>query len=74
MQSLFLKTALWLTLEFFLTAVGLDDMADYSEYLFKVKNLLPISQAALAQYQCLDGICVPRNALSPVFVSSAYGL
>ncbi|MBE9136350.1 hypothetical protein IQ254_03890 [Nodosilinea sp. LEGE 07088] len=74
MQSLFLKTALWLTLEFCLTAVGLDDMADYSEYLFKIKEFLPTPEAALAQYQCLDGICTPRNVLPPAFVSTAYSL
>ena len=68
MQSLFVKTALWLTLELFLTAVGLDDMADYSEYLFKIKELLPAPQAALAQYQCLNGVCFPKNALSSPFV------
>ncbi len=69
MQSLFLKTVLWLTLEFFLTAVGLDDIADYSEYLLKIKELLPTPQAVLAQYQCIDGICTSKNALSQAFVS-----
>lgn len=68
MQSLFLKTALWLTLEFCLTAVGLDDMADYSEYIFKIREFLPTYQATLAQYHCLDGICVPRNTRSTALV------
>lgn len=63
MQSLFLKTALWLVLELFLSSVGLDDLADYSEYLAKAKEFLPSFQTTLTQYQCFNGVCTPQNSL-----------
>jgi hypothetical protein len=34
-QQVLIKAVLWLTAEVFLNFVGLDDLADYSEYLFE---------------------------------------
>lgn len=61
MQSAVFKVTLWLLAEVFLTTLGLDDLADYGEYIFKVKNPLPSQQWALAHYECCDGVCTPRN-------------
>lgn len=62
MQSAVFKATLWLLTEVFLTTLGLDDLADYGEYIFKVKTSLPSQQAALAHYECYDGVCTLRNA------------
>ena len=63
MQSIFLRTSIWLFFEVFLTLLGLDDLADYSEYVFKVKDLLPSQQATLTQYECFGGVCIPKGVL-----------
>ncbi len=35
MQKLFFKLMFWLVLEIILNLIGLDDLADYSEFIFK---------------------------------------
>lgn len=65
MQSIFLRATIWLFFEVFLTMLGLDDLADYSEYVFKVRDLLPSQQATLTQYECFDGVCIPKGTLPP---------
>ncbi len=59
MPSVFLKTAIWLFFEVTLTSMGLDDMADYGEYIFKVREL-PSQVAALSEFVCINGVCTPR--------------
>ncbi len=61
-QSIFFKAALWLMTELCLTALGLDDLADYGEFLFQVRSPLPSQQASLAAYECCDGTCVLRHS------------
>lgn len=39
-QKVFAKTILWLTAEILLNLVGLDDFADYSEYLFERNTIV----------------------------------
>jgi hypothetical protein len=39
-QQVFVKTIFWLTAEIFLNLVGLDDLADYSEYLFERNTMV----------------------------------
>jgi len=38
-KRLLLQSAVWLTAEVTLTLVGLDDLADYSEYQFQSRSL-----------------------------------
>jgi len=42
-----------------LTAIGTDDIADYGEYVFKVRGLLPTQQFALTEFVCTNGTCKP---------------
>ncbi|NEQ44809.1 MAG: hypothetical protein F6K00_15100 [Leptolyngbya sp. SIOISBB] len=60
MQSVVTRIAVWLLAEVVLTALGTDDIADYGEYVFKDKSLLPSQQLALSEYVCANGICTPR--------------
>lgn len=39
-QQVLIKAVLWLTAEVFLNVVGLDDLADYSEYLFERNTMV----------------------------------
>ncbi|MBF2079012.1 MAG: hypothetical protein IGR76_10955 [Synechococcales cyanobacterium T60_A2020_003] len=57
MQSLVWKVAIWLLAEVLLTSVGLDDLADYGEYTFKMRDLLPSQRISLMQYDCQNGFC-----------------
>jgi len=38
-RKLLLRGSIWLCLEIALNCLGIDDMADYSEYVFERKNL-----------------------------------
>ena len=38
-QKLWVKTILWLGVEIILTLMGLDDLADYSEFLYELKEV-----------------------------------
>ena len=38
-QELFLKLICWLALEIILNLIGLDDLADYSEFIFNYDNV-----------------------------------
>lgn len=67
MQSTAIRIAVWLFAEVVLNALGTDDMADYSEYVFKSKNLLASQQLTLSEYVCQNGVCTPRD--SEVFVA-----
>ncbi len=44
-QKLFLKTSVWLTAEILLTVIGLDNLADYSEFVFNNKALSQFTEA-----------------------------
>ena len=57
MQSVVLRIVVWLFAEVVLTALGTDDMADYSEYIFKAGSLLAPEQLASSEYVCTNGIC-----------------
>jgi hypothetical protein len=65
MQSVFIRAAVWLLAEVSLTAIGTDDLADYGEYIFKVKDLLPSRHTALVTYVCPNGVCFPKNLATP---------
>lgn len=41
MQSLIFRTTIYFVAEVLLTVLGTDDLADYGEYVFKVKDSLP---------------------------------
>lgn len=59
MQTVVMRIAVWLLAEVVLTAIGTDDIADYGEYVFNDKNLLPSQQSALSEYVCANGMCRP---------------
>ena len=42
-QKLLLKTSFWLTAEVVLSLIGLDNLADYSEYIFQNRALNHLS-------------------------------
>ncbi len=44
-RKLFVETSAWVTTEVMLNIVGLDNLADYSEYVFQSKALLDASEA-----------------------------
>ena len=41
-RKLIIRGSLWLTLEIVLNCIGIDDMADYSEYIFERNQLVRI--------------------------------
>lgn len=43
-SKLLLKTAVWFCAEIALTYVGLDDLADYSEFVFQDRQALPLKR------------------------------
>lgn len=47
-STLVLKIIIWLSGEIYLTAIGLDNLADYSEFIFQCRVLAPISEVAYA--------------------------
>lgn len=61
MQPVLLKATIWLFTEVFLTMIGLDDLADYGEYIFKVRDWLPSEQMILRDYECWDGVCRTKD-------------
>ncbi len=54
-KKLFLQTTMWLVAEVFLTCIGIDDLADYSEFHFIYRD------DAIARTE--DGICFHRLAI-----------
>ncbi|MEM9265576.1 MAG: hypothetical protein AAGA46_08640 [Cyanobacteria bacterium P01_F01_bin.13] len=46
-----MKSCLLVATEIFLTFVQLDDLADYSEYVFKVKETRALTLWALVKYE-----------------------
>ncbi len=46
-QKLWFKTILWLGAEILLTLMGLDDLADYSEFLYQQKQVASMEKAYL---------------------------
>jgi poly-beta-hydroxyalkanoate depolymerase len=72
MQSVVVRFTIWVLAEVILTMLGTDDLADYCEYIFRVKDLLPPQQSALSEYVCTEGVCVPRDLASGPFDSSAF--
>lgn len=47
-QKLFLKLTAWLIVEILLNCLGLDNVADYSEFIFSYKNLCQVDRVILA--------------------------
>ena len=45
-SKLVLKIVVWLSAEIFLTALGLDNVADYSEFVFQSRALVQISETS----------------------------
>ena len=45
-SHLILKILIWLSAEIYLTAIGLDNLADYGEYVFQYKALIQIAEAS----------------------------
>ena len=39
-QQLLRKIGVWLVIEILLTILGIDDLADYSEFIYEKKNIL----------------------------------
>ncbi len=39
-QKLLVKISFWLAAEIFLNLLGIDDLADYSEFIFEHKNFI----------------------------------
>lgn len=46
-SQLFLKTAAWFCAEIVLTCLGLDDLADYSEFIFQDRHGVPSSEFSI---------------------------
>ncbi|MDJ0800929.1 MAG: hypothetical protein QNJ51_29670 [Calothrix sp. MO_167.B12] len=44
-QKLFLKTSVWLTAEILLNVMGLDNLADYSEFVFNNQAVSQVTEA-----------------------------
>ncbi len=44
-QKLFVQTSAWVTTEVLLNVVGLDNLADYSEFVFQSKALADATEA-----------------------------
>ena len=44
-KKLFLKTSVWLTAEIILTVVGLDNLADYSEFVLQNQTMTQVTEA-----------------------------
>ncbi|MDJ0677913.1 MAG: hypothetical protein QNJ36_21440 [Calothrix sp. MO_167.B42] len=44
-QKLFIKTSVWLTAEILLNVIGLDNLADYSEFMVNNQALSQVTQA-----------------------------
>ena len=47
-SKLVLKIVVWLSAEIYLTATGLDNLADYSEFVFQYRALVQIAEASNA--------------------------
>ena len=43
-QKLFIKTTVWLAAEILLNLIGLDNLADYSEFIFEQKGVAKIGE------------------------------
>ena len=43
-RELLLKTSIWLTAEIILSLIGLDNLADYSEFIFQHRVMTHISE------------------------------
>lgn len=61
MQSVVFKTVVWLFAEVVLTAIGTDDLADYGEYVFKIRELVTAQPVVSNEYVCANGVCTPRK-------------
>jgi hypothetical protein len=46
-SALFLKGLVWLSAEILLTLLGLDDLADYSEFLFHNRNGVAVIEVSM---------------------------
>lgn len=49
-QQLFVSLSLWLMAEFLLNLVGVDDLVDYSEYIFDRHTLVAVRQHTSEQH------------------------
>lgn len=46
-SNLLIKAAVWVCLEIALTCLGLDDLADYSEFVFQDRHRFPASELSI---------------------------
>ena len=46
-SQLALKMITWSFAEIYLTVIGLDNLADYSEFVFQPKALLPVTEVSI---------------------------
>lgn len=74
MQSTVIRFTVWLFAEIVLTALGTDDLADYCEYLFKAKDMLPSQQSVLSEYICVNGVCMPKSLAFKAFEPSVFSV
>ncbi|MEM8808856.1 MAG: hypothetical protein AAGF01_22790 [Cyanobacteria bacterium P01_G01_bin.38] len=62
-QKVFARTLVWLTAEVILTLLGIDDLADYSEFIFE-RNAVVLQRRAITQR--LENREVPVGIIQPI--------
>ncbi|MEM9163248.1 MAG: hypothetical protein AAGC54_09285 [Cyanobacteria bacterium P01_F01_bin.4] len=62
-QKVFARTIVWVTAEVILTLLGIDDLADYSEFIFE-RNAVVLQSSTLAQR--LENGEVPVGIIQPI--------
>lgn len=66
MSSLLTKGMFWLAAEIFLTFVNLDNIADYGEFIFRLRDDMALQRDRVAQVLGPDGLTYPTCALKRV--------
>lgn len=62
-QKVFTRTLVWVTAEIILTLLGIDDLADYSEFIFE-RNAVVQQRPAITQR--LENGEVPVGIIQPI--------
>ena len=68
MSLLLWKTAFFIATEVCLTWIGVDDLADYSEFVFKSQASISPNSSSLAEYDCCQaavGLVCRRQMMLP---------
>ena len=47
-SKLFLRTGVWLCAEIILNSLGLDNLADYSEFVFQARDEISVSRISMS--------------------------